>query len=273
MNALIRAGFLLIVFLGAIVGTQDLQVFPGFTQVLLYSAPAPQPPSDVESELIETADGEHIESWFVDAANDAGYRGIVFHGNGGNLASFLPYQRWLADIGIPAFSFDYRGYGRSTGWPSEEGFRRDAEAVWQHARARGAKPSRLVIVGVSLGCSPAAELARRFPPAALVLFSPFVDLPSVVRENTPFRLLAPFVWNRFPTVSDVAAANPRCLLVAHGDEDRIVPPSHGRRVFEAATRAGTRKFLNAADAGHNDLFHHVRAKLTAELQACLKAPS
>lgn len=198
---------------------------------------------------LETSDGVKLHGWYVPAA---GARATVLfcHGNAGNISGRLGTIRVLHGLGLNVLLFDYRGYGRSAGSPSEEGTYRDAEAAWRYlVDTRGVAPGALVIHGRSLGGAVAADLAMRHPPAALILESTFTK----VADHWIGRALAPAVW--LSSFRYDAAARVRDLgcpkLVVHSREDRLVPFALGRRLFEAA--AEPKEFLEISGT-HNEGF-------------------
>ena len=113
-----------------------MQVFPNLTQSLFSekgARSADKVPEGVKSFVIKTSDGEELETWRMSATQkDKNYpkMAIVFHGNAASVRTTYGYQDALNRVGIPSYSFDYRGIGRSTGWPSEKGLYKDSEAVW-----------------------------------------------------------------------------------------------------------------------------------------------
>ena len=110
---------------------------------------------------IATGDGEKLTAWWVPAENARGTV-LIFHGNAGNISHRLDYLAMFHRLRYSTLIVDYRGYGRSTGTPSEEGTYRDAEAAWDYLRhARAARPQDVVIVGESLGGAVAAWLAAQ----------------------------------------------------------------------------------------------------------------
>jgi hypothetical protein len=145
--------------------------------------------------------------------------------------------------------FDYRGYGRSTGRPSEAGTYRDAEAAWRHlVETRGVDPERLILHGESLGGAVALELATRRPAAALVLESAFTSLPDLgarLYPVLPVRWLSRIRYDNSARVPGLRMP----LLVIHSPADEIVPFADGQALFDAAP--GPKEFL-ATSGGHND---------------------
>lgn len=213
-----------------------------------------------EEVRIATADGERLSGWFVPAP---GARATVlfFHGNAGSIAHRVDWLPMFRQLRLSALLFDYRGYGASTGAPTEAGTYADADAAWRYlTETRKIPAARIVLFGESLGGAVAAHLAARTQPAALVLHSAFTSAPDLASDIYPFlpaRLLSRF---RYATLEAVQAAH--CpLLVAHSPQDEIVPVAHGRRLFQAA--AGPKQFLELAGS-HNNGFVFMRTEWVRE---------
>ena len=165
-----RIAALILTCLAFVVLTQDLQLFPVAAASLLprsLQRPTVVPPR-VKSSFIETEDGKRLEVWRLPAAEGvppAPNVGLVFHGNGDSLDGFFFLQQWFSKLGMVSYGFDYRGYGRSSGWPSELGLVRDADAVWDYVITQErAEPSQMVVFGYSIGAAPAARIASLHDP-------------------------------------------------------------------------------------------------------------
>jgi len=138
---------------------------------------------DFESVNIPTEDGETLHAWWV-PAQDARGTILFFHGNAGNISHRIDYLRMFRKLGYATLIFDYRGYGNSTGSPSEAGTDRDAAAAWRWlTQTRGLRPEDIVFVGESLGGAVASGLAVRHPPRALVLLSTFTSVPDLAPRS------------------------------------------------------------------------------------------
>lgn len=214
---------------------------------------------------IRTADGETLDAWWV-PAEDA--RGVVlfFNGNAGNISHRLDYLQMFHRLRYSTLIVDYRGYGRSTGTPSEAGTYRDAEAAWDYLRhARLAQPRDVVIAGESLGGAVATWLAAKVGPRAVVLFSTFTsvnDLGAQVYWFLPVRLLSRIGYDNRENLKRIRAP----VFIAHSRDDDIVPYAHGKRLFEAA---GEPKAFLEMRGGHNDGFIFTQPEWVAELAAFL----
>lgn len=218
-----------------------------------------------ESLQIRTADGETLHAWWVPAE---GARGTVlfFHGNAGNISHRLDYLQMFNRLRYSTLIVDYRGYGKSTGTPSEAGTYRDAEAAWEHVRhARLARPQDVVIAGESLGGAVATWLAAEVGPRAVVLFSTFTsvtDLGAQVYWFLPVRLLSRIGYDNLENLKRIRAP----VFIAHSRDDEIVPYTHGKRLFEAA---GEPKAFLEMRGGHNDGFIFTQTEWVAQLGAFL----
>ncbi|QKT05076.1 alpha/beta hydrolase [Ectothiorhodospiraceae bacterium 2226] len=182
---------------------------------------------------ILTDDDVLLHGWFVPHP-EARATLIFFHGNAGNISHRLPSLRQFHRLGLSVLLFDYRGYGRSEGRPSETGLHRDAAAVLRYAlETRGLEPPEIVLFGRSLGAALAAWAATRTDAGALILESGFTSAPELGAELYPFlpvRLLARL---HYPTLEYVRDARTP-VLVVHSRDDEIIPHRHGARLYAAA---------------------------------------
>lgn len=170
---------------------------------------------------------------------------LYSHGNAEDLGDDLPVLRALNDRGFAVLAYDYRGYGLSTGRPSErKAYADEAAAYAWLTREMAVPPGRIIVHGRSIGGGPAAELASRERVAGLVLESTFTSAHSV----SPLGRLFPF--DRFRSGRRLAAVRSP-VLVIHGTADEVIPIAVGRRLFELAREP--KQSLWVDGAGHNDL--------------------
>jgi pimeloyl-ACP methyl ester carboxylesterase len=212
----------------------------------LLSAPA----IEHDELTFETEDGERLHGWWVPAAGEPRAHALFLHGNAGNIGDRVPHVELLAGAGLDVLAFDYRGYGRSSGRPSEHGTYRDARAALAELRRRpGVDPDRVAYVGESLGGAIALELALHAPPIALVLQSTFTSIRDMARRHYPMipRAAVPDAYPSLRLVTGLRSP----LLCLHGDRDELVPLMHGEALFEAAPEPKRMHVL--AGVGHNDV--------------------
>jgi fermentation-respiration switch protein FrsA (DUF1100 family) len=198
---------------------------------------------------IKTPDGEHLHGWLVVATSAAPLL-IFCHGNAGNIGDRVGNVASLEKAGISVLIFDYRGYGKSSGHPSEEGIYTDALATYHYAvEVLGYSPDGVVLFGRSLGAAVAADLALRVPVAGIILESAFTNLKDLAWVHYPFipgKFLVKHKFNVLEVVRGIEAP----LLVVHGDQDGLVPMRLGKKVYQAAP--GAKEFYVIPGAGHND---------------------
>ena len=158
---------------------------------------------------------------------------------------------------MSVFIFDYRGYGRSDGSPSEQGMYLDAEAALEYlGKRQGAGGDNgLVYFGRSLGGAVAVEMATRHQPKALILESPFTSVGAMARRTHPllssFLPVGAVVRSKFDSLSKIGSVQSP-VMVMHGDRDEIVPLDMGRQLFDAANEP--KRFYTIENAGHNDTY-------------------
>ena len=158
-----------------------------------------------------TEDGEQLDGWYVPATN-ARATLVHFHGNAGNIGHRLELLLIFHRLGLNVVLFDYRGYGRSTGSPGEEGIYRDAEAVWKFlTHTRGEAPQRIVLHGQSLGGAVAAHLAAKVRPAALILESSFTSAPDIAADVYPWLPARRLARLRFDARAACVTSLAQCL--------------------------------------------------------------
>ena len=199
----------------------------------------------------KTGDGVGLHGWFV--PGEAEITWLWFHGNGGNISHRLEDLTLLRSrLGVSIFLFDYRGYGRSRGQPSEKGTYLDGTAALNHLLSRGdVDPEKIVYFGRSLGTAVAVWLAVRRRPYGLILESPFAsaeDMAKIAYPHLPLHLLVRGKYDSFSKIGEISCP----LLVLHGDRDELVPISQGQKLYEAA--AGPKSFYVIQGAAHNDTY-------------------
>ena len=200
---------------------------------------------------IETADGETLRAWRIHAPARGAPRAriVYFHGNGGNLSNWAPILAAIVRRGYSVFAIDYRGYGLSTGRPSERGLYRDVDAAlkvaWPDADAR----TPIVYWGRSLGGAMAAYAATVARPDGIIIEAGFPSARSAVRGSPVLAVLSLFSSYRFPAADFLARANAP-VLVMHGDRDSVIPFALGRELFDRI--GGPKEFVVIAGGDHND---------------------
>jgi hypothetical protein len=201
-----------------------------------------------EEVVLDTAGGEKVIVWHVPPRGD---RPVIlyFHGNGGSLRYRVDRFRALTADGTGLVALSYRGYGGSTGRPTEAGLIADAAAVYAFAAARY-PPQRLVLWGESLGSGVAVALAADHAVGRIVLEAPFTsaaDVGAMAYWFLPVRLL---MKDQFRSDQRIGAVRVP-LLILHGERDRVVPFALGQRLYALANEP--KRFVRFRNGGHEDL--------------------
>jgi fermentation-respiration switch protein FrsA (DUF1100 family) len=209
-----------------------------------------------EEVILTSADGEKVIAWHVPPR---GTKPVViyFHGNAGALNLRAGRFKWLTADGTGLVALSYRGYGGSTGRPSEAGLISDATATYDFAIARY-PAKRVVLWGESLGTGIAIALAAEREVGGLILDAPFTSIADVGAAAYPFAPVRWFIKDAFHSDERVIRVSAP-LLVLHGARDNIVPIMLGERLFALAPEP--KRMVRFPQGGHVDLDDHGAAKV------------
>lgn len=195
-----------------------------------------------------TKDGFAISGWYIPADRERGTV-IVCNGNAGTISDRIDLIKIFHDLNLSVLIFDYRGYGKSEGKPSENGTYLDAEAAWDYlVNIQKKPPEKIVVYGQSLGGAVATELALRKGPAALIVESSFTSLPDLAAQLYPWMPVRLISKYHYATIDKIGRI--RCpKLIVHSPDDEIVPYRHGTALYEKALPP--KEFI-VIRGGHND---------------------
>jgi len=241
---LIGAAIYLVLVAVMYLAQRSLMYFPE----TLRTAPAQAGLPKAEEVTLDTADGERVIVWHIAPRGDQAVI-LYFHGNGGALRNRVDRYRALTQDGAGLVVLSYRGYGGSSGRPSEAGLIEDARTAYAFAAQRYPE-ARLVLWGESLGTGVAVALAAERKVARVVLEAPFLSAVSVAASVYPFVPVRFLMKDQFRSdlrIGDVAAP----VLIVHGDRDNVIPIESGEQLFGLI--AGPKRFLRIPGAGHEDL--------------------
>jgi fermentation-respiration switch protein FrsA (DUF1100 family) len=207
-------------------------------------------PPGAEDAYFRAEDGVKLHGWFYAHPNP---RGVILycHGNAGNVTHradvLLAFGR-ISEASV--LVFDYRGYGRSEGRPNEKGILADTRAArrWLAERT-GLAESDIILAGQSLGGAVAAVVAGQDGARALILENSFTSIKDMAAYHYPFLPIGAWLRTRLDALESIRHYRGP-VLIAHAEYDSIVPPEHGRRLFEAAP--GPKEFILLPGADHND---------------------
>ena len=209
------------------------------------TAPAQSGLTGVEEVTLPTPDGETLVAWWKPPS--PGAAAILFlHGNAGNLAMRADRIQLLTADGTGLLLPAYRGYSGSTGSPTEEGLATDARAAWDWLAAR-VDPSRIVLLGESLGSGVAVRLAQERPVAGVVLDAPYTSTADVARGLYWWLPVGLLMKDQYPSIERIAGVRAP-ILVLHGDKDGVIPFALGERLFAAAREP--KRFMRIEGGDH-----------------------
>lgn len=207
----------------------------------------------VEEMVLTAADGEKLVAWVVPPREGKPVL-LFFHGNAGNFGRPIRQTRFraLTEDGTGLFAVNYRGYGGSTGSPTEDGLAQDARAAYAAAVARfGA--DRLVGYGESLGTGVAVKLAAEVPLKAVILEAPYLSTAAVAQQLYPFVPVGLFMHDQFHSDRVIGKVKAP-LLILHGARDGVIPFSQGEALFALANPP--KRFIRFPEGNHENLPAH-----------------
>lgn len=211
-----------------------------------------------ESVVFPGDQGQDLHGWFLPCGpqgkdpkpQNPGASTLLFcHGNRGNLSDRVQSCLLYRSLGLNVFAFDYRGYGRSPGTPSEQGLYSDAEAAWRYlVENRGIAANDIVILGRSLGGAVASHLALHTQPVAVVIEATFTSIPDLARVHYPRLPMWGLGRMRFDNAARISQIKAPLLLV-HSEGDAVIAFSHARALHAIAPK-GTQ--LIGISGAHSD---------------------
>lgn len=240
------AAILTLAYLGLALILTLVQSHLIFRNATEHVAPAAAGLGEMREETIVTGDGERLIAWWSPPRGH-GLVVLDLQGQTGGPAWRTDRIGTFVRAGYGIMTLAYRGYGGSTGSPSEAGLYEDAASAYRWLRAQGFGPEQIVIFGESLGTGVAVNVASSEKIAGLVLDSPFTSVTDVVQGRFPHMPVWLLLQHRFDSLSRIGRVTAP-LLVLHGDQDDIVPFALGKRLFAAANEP--KRHVVFPDGGH-----------------------
>lgn len=221
----------------------------------------PRTPADYKLKFekvnFKSSDETRLFGWFIPAkmGEKKAKATIVFsHGNAGSVAYHLAFVNRFVRDGYNVFLYDYRGYGHSEGEPEKEGIIKDVIAAFKYIESRPVQKP-VFSIGHSLGGAKSIAAVHQYRPKQLegiIVVSAFCSYRKIGEK-----MIGPAALKVISDTHNPEEIIPEIkglpLLVIHGEQDRVVPFSHGKAIYEAANQP--KKFLRSKTAGHNDIFH------------------
>ncbi|MBU0478441.1 alpha/beta hydrolase [bacterium] len=203
-----------------------------------------------EDIFFETNDHVKLNGWYVPC--EGAISTLLFcHGNAGNISDRLDSIDIFHNLGLNIFIFDYRGYGKSRGFPTEKGTYLDAMAAYSWLISeKKLDEDKLIIFGRSLGGSIAIDLASKINKGLLISESAFTSIIDIGKEFYPFLPIKYCASIKYDSIQKIKSIKIPKLII-HSEEDEIIPFHHGEKIFKAALSP---KQFYQMRGGHNDGF-------------------
>ncbi len=216
---------------------------------------------------LATSDGEMLHAWYVPAPQARG-TALYLYGNGGNMSAVLREIEGLHALQLDVFLLDWRGYGQSSGTPSEQGLYTDVQTAWDYlTQQRGIDPARIIIIGYSMGGGPGSWLAAQTTPAGIILLNTFTSFEAIGAQRYPLFPVRLLSHHRYPTQQHLAQITAP-VLVVHAADDRTIPIEHG---YALHATAHTPFPLLVTKGGHGTGMRASYQQYPAELDAFVRA--
>jgi len=213
-----------------------------------------------------SSDGIKLNGWHV-PAKESRTTVLFCHGNAGNISHRIEIIDIFYRLGLDVFIFDYRGYGRSQGSPTEEGLYLDAQAAYKYLiDKRKINEESIVVYGKSMGANVAVELCSKVRPAALISESAFTSALEMGKKLFPFLPIKWFITVKYDALSKIKNITVPKLII-HSEDDEIIPFQHGRRLFETAPEP---KEFYPMRGGHNEAIFLAKENFVKRIDTFLK---
>lgn len=214
--------------------------------------------------IVQTPDGIRLHSWYFPSP-DSRKTLFFLHGNAGNIGNRLQKISFFLDLGMSVFIIDYRGYGASTGSPSEKGLYKDAQAAYDYlTRTLNVAPGSIIVYGESLGSSIAIDVAAKNRVAGLIVEGAYSSAADMSRHLYPMvpTFMMGIKMNNASKVDSILGPK----LFIHSRSDEVVPFSLGQKLFDLAPEP---KELVVIEGSHNDSFFKYQDQIRAKVEAFL----
>lgn len=219
---------------------------------------------EFEDIFFKTTDGLNLNGWFL-PHQEAKYTILFCHGNAGNISHRIENLKFFHELGLNIFIFDYRGYGKSKGRPSERGLYLDTQAAYDYLLSRGIPKEQIIGYGESLGGASIIDLAAKNKLKALIVESTFTTAKEMAKIIYPF-LPSGVVSIRLDSLSKIKSINIPKLLI-HSVDDEITPYRLGKKLFDNACQP--KEFLPIRGA-HNSAFFESQGILKEKITDFIK---
>ena len=210
---------------------------------------------EITIDVRDPVDGDlSLMSWYTPPIDPSLPTVLYFHGNGGHIGLRPKIQERFLDLGWGLLMLEYRGYGNNPGTPSVDGLQKDALAAAQFLQNKFGRDAKIHIYGESIGGAIAVQMLKHHPELpvkSLIIYAPFTKLSDVARLHYPWVPVGLLLKSELNTIDSIADVHVP-LFIMHGENDTLVPPDMGRRVYANANQP--KEIWIEPDADHFDLW-------------------
>lgn len=219
-----------------------------------YTLPTSVIPDSIRTEVIMTSQGKKIYGYFISSSDPAERNIILYnHGNRDHLQFYWDRAEFFYRMGFNVFIYDYQGYGRSEGTPSEAAVYSDAIAAYNYVRSRGFADNEISVYGFSLGGAPAVHLASTvFTPKKLILEAPFASASALTQSAMLLDLPSSYVMKGEYNNAEKIKRSAAPLLIIFGEKDVFIDIDKNGRVIYANAN-DPKEFISVQNAGHSNI--------------------
>lgn len=246
-NLLPMVAIYLVVLAGIYLFQRSLMYFPPHDNMTMQAEQADPAFHELK---VQTEDGLALKGWYAPATTKP-YTLIYFHGNGDDLSTAARIAAPYISAGYGFLLTEYRGYSGLPGKPTEQGLYLDARAFLKSLLASGVKEENLILFGYSLGTGVATQMATEFHAGGLILLAPYLSATKVAQVRFPIIPATYLTLDRFESFKKLPNLHIP-LLIANGADDRVIPPTQGKQLFELANEPKQSFF--SATGSHVDMF-------------------
>lgn len=218
-----------------------------------------------EEVFFYSSDKVKLYGWFI-PSKKARYTILFCHGNAGNISHRVEKVKFFNQLGCNVFVFDYRGYGKSKGSPSENGLYRDARSAYAYLLNKGINANSIIGYGESIGGAVVTDLASENKLAGFILDSTFSNVEDIVKLS--YHYIPSWAFSsKFNSIYKIKSINMPKLII-HSINDEIVPFELSRKIYNASPEP--KDFLQIR-GGHNSCFYESEEILRAKVLGFLSS--
>jgi fermentation-respiration switch protein FrsA (DUF1100 family) len=208
----------------------------------------------LEEISVKTDDGLSLFGWYKPSYPPSKPTIVWFHGNASNVGITLRRAVPYLTKGYGLLAVEYRGYAGNPGAPTEQGLYKDGRAFFEWLKAKGVAENNIIVYGESIGSGSAVQMATEYTVHTLILESPFTSTMDAAAFHYPYVPVKWLIKDRYENIAKIKDIKSP-LILAYGDQDRVIPHRLGQALFDAAPEPKSRIVIEGGDHNNLDDFH------------------